>query len=878
MDSNQPNQTAKSNWKQKGQGWIPDYPDLRDRRLIKDKELHQSGSLTQKDEGKDFALLQEVVSDLLNALQEIPGKPGGEKLQKGLGTINGKISAFKTQLSGDITFLPVKVHRILRQTSKSLSPYASSDFIYEDELPQRISELNMCLYLLYKNRQLKQEDVQEEDVPKPSDLIKNDFTDLIKTIKWLRDGKFTQETEALVKAFQRLSKATVDGIVGLETYTAYREKIKTNVNTSGISSGSQPTKPYIELVSLTPLLPQENVEDIFKVLKSWAIKQISADLSKNSNNRESGCVDDDLYEIKTPEKIGKEETEPSTISTIFRDYFAEDVNPSIDEWKGERKSSDSTAEEIIKKILRISPESNPEFKEFYQLYRAEYLLLEPIVSIILKIIGPCGRFRNYPLKSILAKGIQTLETLMELELPSSQEGRSKGIDNITEKLNHDVTPDLALQLMAAADNALDFKLESFKRKEKYYEEQKKLFSGKKDDHSEQNSKKREEYSKLFEKYSKLVEDLKDKDKKTLGFCFLVKKAIKWLESKKQFSNESNNKKKDSAFGRDFHLQIIKPGSESDDEELVRFATLQIPVSTSQFYDSLEEQNLFDDTTPEPFTFLPGVVDLSYWCSEIEDQKNLNSCTAFAGIALLEYFANKSSGKYTDLSPLFLYKVTRTLINLTDDIGASVRATMKAMVTFGVAPEEYWPYDADKVNEEPPAFCYSFAEAYKALRYFRLDYAGISKETLLLQIKAVLSAGFPCMFGFTLYTSAERAENASQGAIPFPAHKKDKVVGGHAVVAVGYDDYKEIYRTDRDAPSIGALLIRNSLGANWGCKGYGWLPYDYVLAGLTGDWWSLLKAEWFENDIFWVGNTTGKNDGGTCDCGMEGCDCLHGCHA
>jgi C1A family cysteine protease len=251
-------------------------------------------------------------------------------------------------------------------------------------------------------------------------------------------------------------------------------------------------------------------------------------------------------------------------------------------------------------------------------------------------------------------------------------------------------------------------------------------------------------------------------------------------------------------------------------------------------------------------FLPNAVDLSYWCSPIEDQGELNACTAFAGIGLMEYFANKSRGRYTDASPLFLYKSARNLMNLTGNVGASVRETMKAMALFGVPPEQAWPYDPDKVNEEPPSFCYSYAQSYQTLKYFRLDYSGISQATLLLQIKAVIAAGFPCMFGFTVYTSAYSEENILQGHIPFPNSKQDRVVGGHAVVAVGYDDYRRINAADPTEFSQGAFLIRNSWGTDWGKKGYGWLPYDYVVGGLTRDWWSLLKIEWFNEDDFGLG--------------------------
>ena len=261
---------------------------------------------------------------------------------------------------------------------------------------------------------------------------------------------------------------------------------------------------------------------------------------------------------------------------------------------------------------------------------------------------------------------------------------------------------------------------------------------------------------------------------------------------------------------------------------------------------------------KPYAILPSLVDLTSWCSPIRDQGSINSCTAFAAAALLEYFARKARDEYTCVSPLFLYKVARNLMNSTGDVGASVRETMKTMVAFGVPPEKYWSYEEDKFDEEPPAFCYSYAQSYKTLKYFCLDRPNLTKEILLFQIQAVLAADFPCIFGFTVYGSIYNEENVSSGCIPYPS-KGDQVIGGHTVLAVGYDNYKEIKHSDGKKKSIGALLIRNSWGIEWGKKGYGWLPYDYIKNGLTADWWSLIKAEWFEAGNFGLGAYAPGND-------------------
>jgi C1A family cysteine protease len=184
------------------------------------------------------------------------------------------------------------------------------------------------------------------------------------------------------------------------------------------------------------------------------------------------------------------------------------------------------------------------------------------------------------------------------------------------------------------------------------------------------------------------------------------------------------------------------------------------------------------------------------------------------------------------SRLFLYKVTRKMLNFKGDTGAFLRSAMGALTLFGVPPEEYWPYDVEKYDREPPAFCYSFAKNYSAIKYVRLDPTGIAKDVLLNSIKDSISKGFPCMFGFTVYNSIQ--QSSITGEIPYPC-EGEKVEGPHAIMAVGYDDKMSIKNEMCEKETKGALLIRNSWGEGWGEKGYGYLPYDFVLEGLAEDW-------------------------------------------
>ena len=217
--------------------------------------------------------------------------------------------------------------------------------------------------------------------------------------------------------------------------------------------------------------------------------------------------------------------------------------------------------------------------------------------------------------------------------------------------------------------------------------------------------------------------------------------------------------------------------------------------------------------------LPPKADLRAKCPPVYNQGHLGSCTANALGGAFQYGQTKQGRATFMPSRLFLYYNERVMMNtVAYDSGAYIRDGIKSLNTTGICKETLWPYDITKFAIKPPPACYTQAKVNEISAYLRLD-------NNIITLKGCLAEGFPFVFGFTVYDSFYKI--TSNGIMPMPNFSKEKRIGGHAVMAVGYDDSKQM------------VLIRNSWGPGWGMAGYFWMPYNYISNNnLATDFWTI----------------------------------------
>jgi C1A family cysteine protease len=236
--------------------------------------------------------------------------------------------------------------------------------------------------------------------------------------------------------------------------------------------------------------------------------------------------------------------------------------------------------------------------------------------------------------------------------------------------------------------------------------------------------------------------------------------------------------------------------------------------------SLDHRDLkFGVTAP---TALPPVVDLSTAINWVYDQEQQSSCVGNSTTSLIRFRRLQQKLPEIDPSRDFIYWQARAIENdTTRDEGCQIRSAMQAVSKAGYCPESMFPFNTHDVFTAP-----STEACNNASHNLVTEYVTINQDHNSL--RASLAANTPYVCGIEVCQSFESNQVAQTGLVPMPTNS-DPVVGGHAVFCVGYNDQTQYYK------------FLNSWGADWGQKGYFFLPYAFVeSADLTTDFFTINK--------------------------------------
>lgn len=216
-------------------------------------------------------------------------------------------------------------------------------------------------------------------------------------------------------------------------------------------------------------------------------------------------------------------------------------------------------------------------------------------------------------------------------------------------------------------------------------------------------------------------------------------------------------------------------------------------------------------------------DLSLDMNIIYDQGNYGSCTANACAWSYQYIRR-------DFRPsrFFIYYNERWLDLLEGDNsvkiddGSTLEQGMKSLKRFGVVREGVYPYIPRNFWKRPNQNLYQAARNNRILEFYHVPQD-------IENMKRCIDSGYPFVFGIYVYTSYESTYTEQTGILRYPNRRLETLLGGHAIVAVGYDDEKQY------------IKFANSYGRGWGDNGYGYIPYSYILdSTLTDDLWVIKR--------------------------------------
>lgn len=236
---------------------------------------------------------------------------------------------------------------------------------------------------------------------------------------------------------------------------------------------------------------------------------------------------------------------------------------------------------------------------------------------------------------------------------------------------------------------------------------------------------------------------------------------------------------------------------------------------------------------------PTAMELCEFKGPTRNQGGEGSCTGHAGAEKtdLDYrqfttlFPNRMvASDAFDASPEFVYLCNLIADgDLGTDAGSSMHQTAITLSQKGACLESQMPYSDSQYSTAPSSDQYADALPYRLNSYHFLPDLQAMKSCLA---PSPAGPGHAFIFGINVYDSFEGTW-AEAGFMPVPDLTKESLQGGHAQLAIGYDD--TIAFPDG---SKGGLFVQNSWGDSgvWpmginapghldgGCY---WMPYAFV---------------------------------------------------
>lgn len=229
-------------------------------------------------------------------------------------------------------------------------------------------------------------------------------------------------------------------------------------------------------------------------------------------------------------------------------------------------------------------------------------------------------------------------------------------------------------------------------------------------------------------------------------------------------------------------------------------------------------------TPVSVSNPPATVDMRSYCSPIDDQGQLGSCTGNSIAGAIDLLDRKYNNKQTRVSRLFIYYYERYLEGtLRTDSGAYIHDGIRVAYTYGAPQETLWPYNINMFAVQPNSAAITDAAKRKATSY-----------QSAANFNAVINAlqnGYPVVIGFDVYSSFESSTVARTGMMPYPNTNTEQLLGGHAVCIVGYNNNNNRF------------IVRNSWGTSWGDQGYFYMPYQVIQnTNMSSDFWVIKSVQ------------------------------------